>query len=357
MTPRSGKDTISGITDRVVEEMQAWTSRPLERVYAAVVVDAINVKVRDGQVANRPVYAAIGVDLEGHKDILGMWFGDGGGESAKFWMVVLSELRNRGVADVFFLVCDGLKGLPDSVNAVWPATIVQTCLIHLIRNSFRFASRKCWDELSRDLKPIYTDLHRRQRRGRRRCPRRPARQVGRPLSSDHPALAQRMGRVHPVPGLRRGDPQDLMQHQRDRKPERPLPARGQGPRTLPQRAGRHEMPVSSQPIPGPQRHRSDTMGNTVEASPERLHNHLRRPDADEDKLIMKPPLTPLIGQTPCTCVPDEERVRGWRLGIGVRGEGVSAKYAIASYSGSRLAWPTMGHVDLSGVGYHLPDGR
>ena len=82
------------------------------------------------------IYAAIGVDLEGHKDILGMWFGDGGGEeSAKFWMVALTELRNRGVADVFFLVCDGLKGLPDSVNAVWHATIVQTCLIHLIRNS------------------------------------------------------------------------------------------------------------------------------------------------------------------------------------------------------------------------------
>ena len=112
------KDTISRITDRVVEEMQAWTSRPLERVYAAVVLDAINVKVRDGQVANRPVYAAIGVDLEGQKDILGMWFGDGGGESAKFWMVVLTELRNRGVADVFFLVCDGLKGLPDSVAGV-----------------------------------------------------------------------------------------------------------------------------------------------------------------------------------------------------------------------------------------------
>jgi transposase-like protein len=153
------KDTISRITDRVVEEMQAWTSRPLEPVYAAVVLDAINVKVRDGQVANRPVYAVIGVDLEGHKDILGMWFGDGGGESAKFWMVVLTELRNRGVADVFFLVCDGLKGLPDSVNAVWPAAIVQTCLIHLIRNSFRFASRKYWDQLSRDLKPIYTAVN------------------------------------------------------------------------------------------------------------------------------------------------------------------------------------------------------
>jgi putative transposase len=288
------KDTISRITDRVVEEMQVWTSRPLEPVYAAVVLDAINVKVRDGQVANRPVYAAIGVDLEGHKDILGMWFGDGGGESAKFWMVVLTELRNRGVADVFFLVCDGLKGLPDSVNAVWPSTIVQTCLIHLIRNTFRFASRKYWDELSRDLKPIYTavnaeaaaaaldDLHVKW---------------GAQLSGDHPAVAQRMGGVHSVPGLRRGDPQGVVQHQRDRKLERPLPARGQGPWALPHRAGRHEVPLSGHPISGPQRHRSDTMGNEVEASPERLRNHLRRPDADEDQLIMKPPLTPLIGQT------------------------------------------------------------
>jgi transposase-like protein len=89
-----------------------------------VFLDAINVKIRDGQVGNRPVYAAIGVDLDGHKDILGMWAADGGGESAKFWMAVLTELRNRGIVDVFFLVCDGLKGLPDSVNAVWPQTIV-----------------------------------------------------------------------------------------------------------------------------------------------------------------------------------------------------------------------------------------
>jgi putative transposase len=153
------KDTISRITDRVIEEMQAWTSRPLEPVYAAVFIDAIMVKVRDGQVGKRPVYAAIGVDLDGHKDILGMWFGDGGGESAKFWLAVLTELRNRGVADVFFLVCDGLKGLPDSVAAVWPATIVQTCIIHLIRGSIRYASRKYWDSLAADLKPIYTAVN------------------------------------------------------------------------------------------------------------------------------------------------------------------------------------------------------
>ena len=92
------KETVSRITDRVVEEMQTWWARPLEQLYAAVFIDAIMVKIRDGQVRNRPVYAAIGVDLDGHKDILGMWAGDGDGESAKFWMAVLTELRNRGVA-------------------------------------------------------------------------------------------------------------------------------------------------------------------------------------------------------------------------------------------------------------------
>ncbi|HEX8511183.1 MAG TPA: IS256 family transposase [Propionibacteriaceae bacterium] len=133
------KDTVSRITDRVIEEMHTWWARPLEKVYAAIFIDAIMVKIRDGQVRNRPVYAAIGVDLDGHKDVLGMWAGDGYGESAKFWLAVLTELRNRGVKDVFFVVCDGLKGLPDSVNTAFPQALVQTCIIHLIRNVRREA--------------------------------------------------------------------------------------------------------------------------------------------------------------------------------------------------------------------------
>ena len=149
------KDTISRITDRVLAEMAEWSSRPLEKVYAAVFIDALYVKVRDGQVANRPFYAAIGVDLAGHKDVLGLWAGTGGGESAKFWLHVLTELKNRGVDDVFFVVCDGLKGLPDSVGAVFPQAIVQTCLIHLIRNTFKYASKKYWGQIATDLKPIY----------------------------------------------------------------------------------------------------------------------------------------------------------------------------------------------------------
>jgi putative transposase len=152
------KETISRITDKVLEEMTSWQARPLDAVYAAIFVDAIVVKVRDGQVANRPVYAAIGVTLEGCKDILGLWAGTGG-EGAKFWMAVLTDLKNRGVADVFFLVCDGLKGLPEVVANVWPRTTVQTCIIHLIRNTFRLASKRDWDAIKRAIKPIYTAVN------------------------------------------------------------------------------------------------------------------------------------------------------------------------------------------------------
>jgi len=149
------KETISRITDKVVAEMSEWANRPLDTVYAAVFIDALHVKVRDGQVAHRPVYAAIGVTVDGHKDVLGLWMGTGG-EGAKFWMSVLIDLKNRGVKDVFFLVCDGLKGLPEVVANVWPQTIVQTCIVHLIRNTFRLTARQDWDAVKRDIKPIYT---------------------------------------------------------------------------------------------------------------------------------------------------------------------------------------------------------
>jgi transposase-like protein len=150
------KDTVSRITDRVEAEMTEWSTRPLHSHYVAVFVDAIHVKVRDGQVANRPFYAAIGVDLQGQRDVLGVWAGTpGDGESAKFWLSILTELRNRGVRDIFYLVCDGLKGMPGSVGTVFPETIVQTCVVHLIRNSFRYSSKRYWPELAKDLKLIY----------------------------------------------------------------------------------------------------------------------------------------------------------------------------------------------------------
>jgi transposase-like protein len=150
------RDTISRITDAVLEDMQAWQSRPLDRIYPVVLIDAINVKIRDGQVANRPVHVAIGVNLDGQRDVLGMWVAPSSGEGAKFWMSVLTELRNRGVGDVFIVCCDGLKGLPDAIRATWPGADVQLCVVHLVRSSLRFSSKKYWGPLCRDLREIYT---------------------------------------------------------------------------------------------------------------------------------------------------------------------------------------------------------
>ena len=129
--------------------MAEWCVRLLDEIYAAILIDAISVKVRDGQVANRPIYAAIGVTLDDDQEILRLWAG-AGGEGAKLWMSVLAACVTCSS-----VVCDGLKGLPD----VGPPTIVQTCIIHLIRNAFRMASKRDWDALRRDLKPIYTAVN------------------------------------------------------------------------------------------------------------------------------------------------------------------------------------------------------
>ncbi len=151
------KQTITVITEKVMEGMAAWQSRPLDAVYPVLFIDCVHVKIRDGQVANRPIYLALAVTCDGTRDILGLWAGEhGDGEGAKYWLRVLTELKNRGVADVCMLVCDGLKGLPDTVGQVWPQTIVQTCVVHLLRNSFRYASRKDYSQIARDLKPVYT---------------------------------------------------------------------------------------------------------------------------------------------------------------------------------------------------------
>lgn len=151
------KQTISTITDRVIEGMSEWQTRPLDAVYPVVFIDAINVKIRDGNVANRPIYIALAVTVDGTRDVLGLWAGEhGDGEGSKYWLRVLSEIKNRGTQDVCIVVCDGLKGLPDAIANVWPAAITQTCVIHLLRNSFRYASKKDWAAIAKDLKLVYT---------------------------------------------------------------------------------------------------------------------------------------------------------------------------------------------------------
>ena len=197
------KQTITAITDRVMEGLAEWQSRPLDPVYAVVFIDAINVKIREGQVANRPIYLALGVTVDGERDVLGLWAGEhGDGEGAKYWLRVLTEIKNRGVRDVCMLVCDGLKGLPDAVGNVWEKTIVQTCIVHLLRNSFKYASKRDWAQIAKDPE---ARLHRSVRIRGAGPVRRVLRQVGEALPGYHPAVGERVGGIRAVPAVRPGD--------------------------------------------------------------------------------------------------------------------------------------------------------
>jgi putative transposase len=145
---------ISAVTDAVVEEVKAWQSRPLEPLYAIVYLDALYVKMRhEGRVENRAVYVAIGVDLDGRKDVLGLW--TSANEGAKFWLAVLTELRNRGVKDLLIVCIDGLKGFPQAIEAVYPGAAVQLCIVHLVRASLNYVNWKERKRVAGDLKPIY----------------------------------------------------------------------------------------------------------------------------------------------------------------------------------------------------------
>jgi len=150
---------ISRVTDGIVDELNEWQVRPLDAVYPILYIDALVVKVRtQGTVVNRAAYLAVGVDVDGRKHVLGVWLGDGG-EGAKFWLAVLTEVRTRGLVDVLLVCCDGLKGLPDAIEATWPRALVQTCVIHLIRASLRFASWKDRKAITSALRPIYTAIN------------------------------------------------------------------------------------------------------------------------------------------------------------------------------------------------------
>ena len=148
-------ETISKITDAVLEEVKAWQSRPLEELYPIVYLDALVVKVRDGhQVRNKAAHIAVGVDLDGIKHVLGIWVQ--ATEGAKFWAGVCAELANRGVKDVLIVCCDGLTGFPEAIEATWPQATVQTCVVHLIRAAMRFVSYKDRKRVAAGLKAIYT---------------------------------------------------------------------------------------------------------------------------------------------------------------------------------------------------------
>lgn len=206
------RDTVSRITDRVLDGMAEWQNRPLDRVYPVLFIDAIHVKIRDGgAVGSRPVYTAVGVTTDGERDILGLWAGTGG-EGAKFWLHVLTEIKNRGVADVCIVVCDGLAGLPEAIQATWSQALVQTCVIHLLRNSFRYASRRDWPAIAKDLKPIYTAATEAAALPTLRGVRG---QLGEPLPGHREAVGERLGGVHALPPLRPGNQDDHLHHELD----------------------------------------------------------------------------------------------------------------------------------------------
>lgn len=146
---------VSQVTDAITEEITLWQNRPLEEVYPILYLDAVRVKVRhNGSVINKAVYLAIGVTLEGLKDVLGMWVAET--EGAKFWLQVVTEIRNRGVRDIFIACVDGLKGFPEAIEAVFPKTQVQLCIVHMVRHSLRYVSWKQRKEVAADLKSIYS---------------------------------------------------------------------------------------------------------------------------------------------------------------------------------------------------------
>jgi putative transposase len=152
---RVGRDLISRVTDAVMDDVREWQQRPLDDVYPVIFLDALVLKIREGGTVQRcACYLALGVTLDGERDVLGMWFQET--EGAKFWMQVLAELKQRGVADILLCCVDGLKGFPEAIEAIYPNTVVQTCIVHLIRHSLKYVPRREREQVARELKPIYT---------------------------------------------------------------------------------------------------------------------------------------------------------------------------------------------------------
>jgi putative transposase len=152
-----GRELISKVTDAVMDDARAWAQRPLEDVYPIIFLDAMVLKIREnGSVVRRACYLALGVTLDGDRDVLGLWFQET--EGAKFWMQVLSELKQRGVRDILICCVDGLKGFPEAIEAIFPKTTIQTCVVHLIRLSLKYVPRRERERVARDLKPIYTAI-------------------------------------------------------------------------------------------------------------------------------------------------------------------------------------------------------
>ncbi len=202
-----GRDLISRVTDAVMDDVRDWAKRPLEDVYPIVFLDCMVLKIREGgSVQRRALYLALGVTLDGDRDVLGMWFQET--EGAKFWMQVLSpSSRQRGVADILICCVDGLTGFPEAIEAIFPRTTVQTCIVHLIRSSLKYVPRREREQVARDLKPIYTAKDADQAQVELETF---DEKWGQRFPVITQAVAERLGARDPVPRVsRRGPPRDL----------------------------------------------------------------------------------------------------------------------------------------------------
>ena len=240
---------ISAITDTVADEVRAWQSRPLDALYPIIYLDCLMVKSRDhGSVGNRAIYLAIGINTEGMKEVLGLWSAPT--EGAKFWLSVVTELKNRGVKDILIACVDGLKGFPEAIETVFPHTEVQLCLVHLVRNSLNLRELEAAQSRGRR---STCHLHRHHgNRGRRgaggvRGP------MGQPLSANRQILARELGTDHSVLCLRPGYPQGHLRpegsplggyDQRHRERELQSAQTDQEPRLVSNRRGRHQTDLS-----------------------------------------------------------------------------------------------------------------
>src|SRR4051812_27814560 len=229
-----GRDLISRVTDAVIDDVREWAKRPLEDIYPVVFLDCMVLKIRDGgTVQRRALYLALGVTLEGDRDVLGMWFQET--EGAKFWMQVLTDLKTRGVRDILIACVDGLKGFPEAIEAIFPKTTVQTCIVHLIRASLKYVPRREREQVARDLKPIYTAKDADQAQAELET-------FDEKWGQRFPVIAQAWlnawEHVDPVPRIPRRGPARDLHDQRDRSAQPPAAQGDQDQGQLPQRGRR-----------------------------------------------------------------------------------------------------------------------
>ena len=267
----------------------------VDQVYAVIFIDAINVKIREGQVATGPStwrwasrWTASATSWACGPASMAM------ARERSTGCGFCSEIKNRGVRDVCMLVCDGLKGLPDAVSTVWQKTIVQTCIVHLLRNSFKYASKRDWAQIAKDLRPVYTAASEAEALDR-------FAEFSGKWEKRYPAIIRlwenAWAEFVPFLRLRPGNPDRHLLHECHRVDQRPAPPRGERPRPLPDRAGRPQVPLPGGHEPGPHRQGPQTLNQPVEGRPQRLRHHLRRPPQRGQEVTTRIELRPFRHST------------------------------------------------------------